>query len=245
VTRQWAFSGPPSTDGFGASSVTLIEGSAFCISGPGGDIVPGGSQGLFVRDTRVVSRWELTLDDTAPSLLTVQHGEPFAATFLSRVAPRPGLADSTLLVVRRRYHPAGAADDVGTTDQAQVRAGQPGPCAQADQPRRASAARPWAGHPPICLTRLSRQPVPSTRQPAPSLQATAVAALIMGGSTCMIGSFASYAAAPSGPSYDAGDGAPDAGLTGDGRAGGTPVALHGVMCWKPSGGGRHEHLQGN
>ena len=102
VTRQWAFSGPPPTDGFGASSVTLIEGSAFCISGPGGDIVPGGSQGLFVRDTRVVSRWELTLDGTAPSLLTVQHGEPFAATFLSRVPPRPGLADSTLLVVRRR-----------------------------------------------------------------------------------------------------------------------------------------------
>ena len=81
--------------------MTLIEGSAFCISGPGGDIVPGGSQGLFVRDTRVVSRWELTLDGIAPSLLTVQHGEPFAATFLSRVPPRPGLADSTLLVVRR------------------------------------------------------------------------------------------------------------------------------------------------
>ena len=28
VTRQWAFSGPPSADGFGASSVTLIEGSS-------------------------------------------------------------------------------------------------------------------------------------------------------------------------------------------------------------------------
>ena len=118
MTRQWAFSGPPSADGFGASSVTLIEGSTFCISGPGGDIVPGGSQGLFVRDTRVVSRWELTLDGTAPSLLTVQHGEPFAATFLSRVPPRPGLADSTLLVVRRRHVGEGMREDVSLRNDA-------------------------------------------------------------------------------------------------------------------------------
>jgi len=118
VTRQWAFSGPPPADGFGPSSVTLIEGSAFCISGPGGDIVPGGSQGLFVRDTRVVSRWELTLDGTAPSLLTVQHGEPFAATFLSRVPPRPGLADSTLLVVRRRCVGEGMREDVSLRNDA-------------------------------------------------------------------------------------------------------------------------------
>ena len=118
MTRQWAFSGPAPADGFGASSVTLIEGSAFCISGPGGDIVPGGSQGLFVRDTRVVSRWELTLDGTAPSLLTVQHGEPFAATFLSRVPPRPGLADSTLLVVRRRYVGEGMREDVSLRNDA-------------------------------------------------------------------------------------------------------------------------------
>ena len=40
-------------------------------------------------------------------------------------------------------------------------------------------------------------------------------------------------------------GAPDAGLRGDGRSSGTPVAWRGVMCWKPSRGGRHERLQGN
>ena len=39
--------------------------------------------------------------------------------------------------------------------------------------------------------------------------------------------------------------APDAGLGADGRSIGALVALRGVMCWKPSRGGRPEHLQGN
>jgi glycogen debranching enzyme len=91
---------------------TLIEGSSFCISDRGGDIMPGHPQGLFVRDTRVLSRWELTVDGQEPQPLAAEPGEPYAATFLGRVPPRAGKADSTLLVVRRRYVGDGMREDI-------------------------------------------------------------------------------------------------------------------------------------
>jgi glycogen debranching enzyme len=92
--------------------VTLVEGSTFCISEPGGDIRPGHAQGLFVRDTRVLSRWELLVDGSSPEPLTVQQAEPYAAAFLGQMPPPAGLADSTLLVVRRRYAGDGMREDV-------------------------------------------------------------------------------------------------------------------------------------
>lgn len=111
MTGPWA-SGD-GTRGLGACSpATLIEGSSFCISEPGGDILPGRPQGLFVRDTRVLSRWELTVDGKEPQPLSVQHAEPYAATFLARMPPRAGKADSTLLVVRRRYIGDGMREDI-------------------------------------------------------------------------------------------------------------------------------------
>jgi glycogen debranching enzyme len=91
---------------------TLIEGSSFCISDRGGDIQPGHPQGLFVRDTRILSRWELTVDGQETQPLAAEPGEPYAATFLGRVPPRAGRADSTLLVVRRRYVGDGMREDI-------------------------------------------------------------------------------------------------------------------------------------
>jgi glycogen debranching enzyme len=109
--------GPPAAgegaQSLGASSqATLIEGSTFCISEPGGDILPGRPQGLFVRDTRVLSRWELTVDGKEPQPLSTQHEEPFSAIFLARMPPRAGRADSTLLVVRHRYIGDGMREDI-------------------------------------------------------------------------------------------------------------------------------------
>ncbi len=48
----------PTTPG----TITLIEGTAFCICLSSGDIVPGGTDGVFYRDTRLASRWELLVD---------------------------------------------------------------------------------------------------------------------------------------------------------------------------------------
>ncbi|MDA4084923.1 glycogen debranching N-terminal domain-containing protein [Mycolicibacterium hassiacum] len=91
----------PVSIGFG-DTVTLVEGSTFCRSDHRGDVVEGGSHGLFFRDSRVLSRWELRVDGRPLEPLTVDLPEAFAALFISRRAPVGGLADSTLLVVRER-----------------------------------------------------------------------------------------------------------------------------------------------
>ncbi len=101
--QVWTFDGAPtSTVGQFSGLITLLEGTTFCICETSGDIRPGGAQGLFVRDTRLVSRLELSVNGHLPEPLAPQSREPYACTFLSRMPPSDGLADSTLLVTRRR-----------------------------------------------------------------------------------------------------------------------------------------------
>jgi hypothetical protein len=46
---------PPRPSGpFVSGTVTLIEGAAFSVCTPSGDILPGGTDGVFFRDTRQV-----------------------------------------------------------------------------------------------------------------------------------------------------------------------------------------------
>ncbi|MBO0852444.1 MAG: amylo-alpha-1,6-glucosidase [Nocardia sp.] len=83
-------------------AVTLVEGSTFCLSDRIGDIESGTAQGLFYRDARVVSRWELRVDGQHLEPLSVLSPEAFTARFVLRRPPRAGAADSSLLVVRER-----------------------------------------------------------------------------------------------------------------------------------------------
>ena len=113
MTQAWNFVGSPTTDpGAGTGEVTLIEGSSFCISDPAGDIVPGGVQGLFVDDTRLLSRWELRVDGVPVEPLTVLNEETYRGTFIGRARPRAGLADSTLLLERHRFIETGMREDI-------------------------------------------------------------------------------------------------------------------------------------
>src|SRR5437879_2201748 len=84
----------------GPGGVTLVEGSTFCISRAGGDISPGGTQGLYYRDMRVLSRWELMLDGEPSSHLTFQARSVNEGSFLSMVAR--GKESPRLLVERIR-----------------------------------------------------------------------------------------------------------------------------------------------
>ena len=104
----WAFGGGPAQ--VSPATVTAVEGITFCISDRTGDIQPGSDQGLFFQDTRFISRWTLTVDGRALRPLAVHRPGPYAATFVGQRPPAAGLADSTLLVVRRRYVAAGMVE---------------------------------------------------------------------------------------------------------------------------------------
>jgi glycogen debranching enzyme len=92
--------------------VTLVEGSAFAISGRSGDMVAGSPQGLFFRDTRFLSRFELRVNGQQPEPLAADTPDPFSAVFVSRTRPRHGRADSTLMVFRYRYIGRGMREDI-------------------------------------------------------------------------------------------------------------------------------------
>ena len=98
--------------GSGGDAITLVEGATFCLSDRWGDILAGRPHGLFFRDARVLSRWELRVDGQPAEPLSVQTPEAFAAQFILRRAPRPGRADSTLLVVRDRLVADGLRETV-------------------------------------------------------------------------------------------------------------------------------------
>jgi glycogen debranching enzyme len=112
MADRWTFAGESVPIGQPTGTVTLVEGSAFCISGRSGDVSPGTPQGLIFRDTRFISRFELRVNDQQPEPLATAPGDPFSCTFVSRTRPRPGRADSHLLVFRQRYIGRGMREDV-------------------------------------------------------------------------------------------------------------------------------------
>jgi glycogen debranching enzyme len=80
-------------------TITLVEGSSFCLSDGRGDIQPNRPEGLFVGDTRILSRWQLAIDSMPPELLESDEIDPFNATFVARHAAR---SSHPVLVVRSR-----------------------------------------------------------------------------------------------------------------------------------------------
>ncbi|MET3205049.1 UNVERIFIED_ORG: glycogen debranching enzyme [Arthrobacter sp. UYEF13] len=94
------------------AGVTLVEGSSFCISLPNGDIHPEHPHGLFVQDTRILSKWSLTINGQQLEPLTAETKEPYRALFAGRVPRSDGYADSPLIVERLREVGAGIQEQV-------------------------------------------------------------------------------------------------------------------------------------
>jgi glycogen debranching enzyme len=111
VNELWAFEGESAQLGIGTVT-TLVEGTSFCLCGTSGDMGPGAPQGLFFRDTRILSTWQLRIDDDVIEPLTVIETTSYHATFLGRARARPGQAESTLLVERQRFIGGGMREDV-------------------------------------------------------------------------------------------------------------------------------------
>jgi glycogen debranching enzyme len=109
----WASgTGPPVTGETG--TVTLLEGSTFCISARAGDVHRDRPHGLFVADTRMLSCWRLAVNGQPVENLSIVEdpGEPFHATFVGRTSPAESVADSTMLVLRTRFVGDGMREDV-------------------------------------------------------------------------------------------------------------------------------------
>ena len=102
MTTPWTYSGPVTSLAHSDSWVTLVEGQTFCLSSRVGDFLADAPHGLFVLDTRVLSRWELRVDGHPLEPLTVAVDRPFEATFVNRASPALGRADADLVVFRHR-----------------------------------------------------------------------------------------------------------------------------------------------
>ncbi|HEY2644153.1 MAG TPA: glycogen debranching N-terminal domain-containing protein [Galbitalea sp.] len=96
----------------GVESVTVLEGSSFCRSDRSGDIDAAKSHGLFVRDTRVISTWELRMDGARLEPLAVTASQAFTATFVARGSVRPPGTEPSVVVERRRMVAEGMREDV-------------------------------------------------------------------------------------------------------------------------------------
>ncbi len=111
MADPWASQSSAPLDGPG-DRVTMVEGSAFVISSPDGDISPLSAEGFFFRDTRFLSRWSLQINGQPVEALAQSVSDPYSATFVARTLPRPGHADSNLVVERRRYVGRGMREDL-------------------------------------------------------------------------------------------------------------------------------------
>src|SRR5689334_14288483 len=96
----------------GKSAVTLVEGSSFCISLENGDILPPHPHGVFHEDTRILSRWSLTVNGQPLESLGAWTPSPYQGTYVGRAVGADGRADSPLTVERKREVGAGILEDI-------------------------------------------------------------------------------------------------------------------------------------
>ena len=101
-------------------TLTILEGSNFCICDESGDIVAG-SAGFYADDTRHLSRLMLTIDGERPSLLTSEKVEYFSAAFYLRNRVAGRLPKDALLIGRERFVGNGMQDHVVITNHAASR----------------------------------------------------------------------------------------------------------------------------
>ena len=87
-----------------AETLSVFDGSTFVVSDRRGDVLPHPSdaQGFFSGDTRMLSRWKLTIDGKSPDTLSYSDVDHFAAEFVL-VPPSDSPFDNPYLsIVRRR-----------------------------------------------------------------------------------------------------------------------------------------------
>jgi glycogen debranching enzyme len=85
-------------------SVSILDGNQFVVSNRQGDLdaSPTATHGLFLEDTRFLSRWVLTINGVRPTLLSVDDTTYYQAQYFLALATGTTYIDSHVTVVRRR-----------------------------------------------------------------------------------------------------------------------------------------------
>ena len=94
-------------------TISILDGNQFVVSDRRGDLEasPTDTHGLFLDDTRFLSRWVLTINGLRPTLLSVDEQEYFSVQFFMALATGTVYVDSHLSVVRRRAIERGFHED--------------------------------------------------------------------------------------------------------------------------------------
>jgi glycogen debranching enzyme len=96
------------------NTVSILDGNTFVVSDRRGDIdaTPIDNQGLFLDDTRFLSRWILTVNGMRPTVLSIDEQAYFKVQFFEAVTTGTVYVDSHLSVTRRRAVGRGFQEDI-------------------------------------------------------------------------------------------------------------------------------------
>jgi glycogen debranching enzyme len=100
------------------ASLTILEGSTFCICDERGDI-GGETSGFFSRDTRHLSLLRLTINGERPLLLSYGKVEYYSAAFYLRNPLAGGLPQDCLAIARQRFVGETMQDRIEITNEQQ------------------------------------------------------------------------------------------------------------------------------
>ncbi len=100
--------------------VSILDGNTFVVSDRRGDMeaTPTANHGLFLNDTRFLSRWILTVDGLRPTLLSADDLAYFRVQFFLALATGTIYVDSHLSIVRRRSVCDGFHEDIEIVNHA-------------------------------------------------------------------------------------------------------------------------------
>jgi glycogen debranching enzyme len=87
-----------------SQNVSILEGNSFVVSDRVGNVTdsPADPQGLFMVDTRFLSRWILTVGGKVPGLLSVDDINYFATQFFLTAGSGSVYVNSTVSILRKR-----------------------------------------------------------------------------------------------------------------------------------------------
>jgi len=97
-------------------SLTILEGSTFCICDANGD-VDGQTSGFFAHDTRFLSLLRLTVNGSKPLCLSSDKVEYFSAAFYLRNPLAGGLEQDAVSIARERFVGRGMEDRLHVQNQ--------------------------------------------------------------------------------------------------------------------------------